>query len=74
MELVMKKFFRVFVPILLVLAILLCLFWYLFVYDRAFTRDVLLYSARYFDSNGNHALSAWFYDLAYEQFIADDYH
>ena len=70
----MKKTIRVLFPLILAIAIIVCSGWYLFEYDRAFTRDVLLYSARYFDSNGNHALSAWFYDLAYEQFIADDYH
>ncbi len=63
----MKKFFRIFIPILLILAIILCVGWYLFEYDREFTRDVLLSGARYFDRNGNTALAGWFYDRAYEQ-------
>lgn len=63
----MKKFFRVFIPILLVLAIVLCMGWYLFRYDREFTRDALLYGARYFDERGNRAIAAWFYDRAYDQ-------
>ena len=68
----MKKFFRVFVPILLVLAILLCLFWYLFVYDRAFTRDVLLHAARWSDRHDKPAVASWFYDLAYNQSVDSD--
>ena len=68
----MKKFLRVFVPILLVLAILVCLFWYLFVYDRAFTRDILLHGARYCDQHNKPAIAAWFYDLAYNQSVDSD--
>lgn len=68
----MKKFFRIFVPILLALAVLLCLFWYLFVYDRAFTRDVLLYGARVSDKHNNHGIASWFYDLAYNQSVDSD--
>ena len=68
----MKKFLRVFVPILMVIAIVLCLFWYLFVYDRAFTRDVLLYGARLSDKNNKPAIAAWFYDLAYNQSVDSD--
>ena len=63
----MKKFFRFLIPILLALAIVFCVAWYLFEYDREFTRDVLLSGARYFDNNGNTALAGWFYDRAYEQ-------
>ena len=63
----MKKAFRIIVPIILVFAILLCMGWYLFSYDRDFTRDSLLYCARYFDNRGNRALASWFYDRAYDQ-------
>lgn len=63
----MKKVLRILIPILLALAILFCIVWYLFVYDRAFTRDFLLYQARAFERSGNHAVAAWFYDRAYEQ-------
>lgn len=62
----MKSFFKVFIPILLALAIIFCLGWYLFTYDRDFTRDILLYSARYCDNRGNVTLSSWFYDRAYD--------
>lgn len=63
----MKKFFKILIPILLALAIIFCVAWYLFEYDREFTRDVLLSGARYFDRNGNTAIAGWFYDRAYEQ-------
>ena len=62
----MKKAFKILVPILLAAAILLGLAWYLFIYDRDFTRDILLQAARHFDSQGQHAIGAWFYDQAYE--------
>ena len=63
----MNKFFRVLIPIILVIAIIACIGWYLFVYDRDFTRDMLLQGARFFEDQGNHTISNWFYDQAYEQ-------
>lgn len=63
----MKKFFKVIIPIILVFAIVACVGWYLFIYDRDFTRDMLLNGARYFDEKGNHTISGWFYDQAYIQ-------
>lgn len=62
----MKKTFRVLVPLLLVITIIASIGWYLFVYDRDFTRDVLLSQARYSNIKGNTKLASWFYDLAYE--------
>lgn len=62
----MKRFFKILIPILLAFAIIFCLGWYLFAYDRDFTRDVLLYSARYCDNHGKVTLSSWFYDRAYD--------
>ena len=62
----MKKTFRFLVPLLLVIAIIASIGWYLFVYDRDFTRDVLLSQARYSNTRGNTKLASWFYDLAYE--------
>ena len=68
----MKKFFKIIIPILLFLVILASIGWYLFIYDRDFTRDMLLQGARYFDEQGNHAISGWFYDRAYEQAVDND--
>ena len=63
----MKKFFKILIPIILVIAIIACIGWYLLIYDRDFTRDMLLNGARYFEERGNHSVSSWFYDQAYEQ-------
>ena len=61
----MKKATRILVPLMLGLLILASIVWYLFVYDRAFTRDTLLSQARFHDLHGNARISAWCYDLAY---------
>ena len=53
------------VPLLLAVLIIASIGWYLFTYDRGFTRDFLLTQARYNDLHGNSRLSSWFYDLAY---------
>lgn len=68
----MKKFLRVFVPILFVIAILGGLIWYLLVYDKDFTRDALLTGARYFEAHGRLDTASWFYDRAYEQGSGSD--
>lgn len=62
----MKKLFKIIVPLVLVIAIIASIGWYLFVYDRNFTRDMLLQQARYNDMEGNTKLASWFYDLAYQ--------
>ena len=61
------KAIRVLIPLILTIAIIACIGWYLFIYDSEFTRDMLLQGARYFDSKGNRVVSAWFYDQAYLQ-------
>lgn len=61
----MKKFFRISIPILLTIAIILITCWYFLSYDKEFTRDLLLEGARYFESQGNLKVAAWFYDGAY---------
>ncbi len=62
----MKKSIRIIVPLLLAALIIASIGWYLFVYDRDFTRDMLLSQARYNNTQGNTKLASWFYDLAYE--------
>lgn len=62
----MKKFFRFIIPILLFALILASIFWYCFIYDRNFTRDMLLTQARYHSTDGNPRIASWFYDMAYE--------
>ena len=61
----MKKAARILIAIILTASIILGVAWYLLIYDRDFTRDVLLQSARYFDVQGQHAIAASLYDLAY---------
>ncbi len=63
----MKRSIRIIIPILLAVAIVLCLAWYLFIYDREFTRDMLLHSARILENRGKHETASQFYDLAYKQ-------
>ena len=48
----MKKFFRTLISLLLGLAVIAFIGWYLFSYDRDFTRDMLLSQARYHDEHG----------------------
>lgn len=68
----MKVFLKVFVPIVLAISIIFGIGWYLFVYDRDFTRDMLLQGARYFESNNDLNAASWFYDRAYEQGSGSD--
>jgi internalin A len=62
----MKRILKGIVPLLLIIGILLSIGWYIFVYDREFTRDMLISQARYFDSRGNSDYAAKLYDLAYD--------
>ena len=62
----MKKAIRFVVSLVLAIAIIGSIGWYLFVYDRDFTRDGLLSQARDQDLYGNSRLSSWFYNMAYE--------
>lgn len=68
----MKKSVRIVVPIILALVIILCSAWYLFIYDREFTRDMFLHAARAFEAGGKPQMSAWCYDLAYQQYSDND--
>ncbi len=61
----MKKAAKFLMPLVLGVLIVASIIWYLFVYDRDFTRDTLLNQARYQNVHGNSRLSSWFYDAAY---------
>ncbi len=69
----MKRFLKVIVPLLLAVAILFSIGWYLLEYDPEFTRDLLLSQARLMEKNGNMTAAVWFYDLAYAQSIENDH-
>lgn len=64
----MKKFLKIFLPIFLALCILCGTVWYFLVYDRDMTRDILLSCARFFDKQGETAVSGWLYDITFENF------
>ena len=68
----MKDKFKRILPILLAIVVICSIAWYLFVYDRDFTRDMLIDQARYCESQGRHSMAAWFYNLAYIQSGEDD--
>lgn len=68
----MKVFLKVFVPVILAIAIIIGIGWYLFVYDKDFTRDMLLHGARHFEASGDLSIASWFYDRAYEQGSGSD--
>ena len=68
----MKRALRVIVPLLLVLVVLGSAVWYFMVYDQAFTKELLLRGARYFEHSGNQEISTFLYDVAYSQSSQDD--
>lgn len=63
----MKRFLKIFVPILLSMIIVFGIGWYLISYDRVFTQDVFLSGARHFSNAGNTTVSNVLYDWAYRQ-------
>ena len=67
MEHTMNKVLKILLPILLAICVIVSAGWYLFVYDRDFTRDMLVTCARHSESGGHHNLATWFYNLAYAQ-------
>lgn len=68
----MKHNLKRILPILLAIIVICSMVWYLFIYDRDFTRDMLIGSARYFEEHGNHAFASWFYDQAYSHSGGND--
>ena len=68
----MKQNLKRILPVLLVMLVIASMVWYLFVYDRDFTRDMLIELARYSEKQGNPAVAAWLYDRAYEQSGGDE--
>ncbi|MEE1328208.1 MAG: hypothetical protein UHS47_06665, partial [Oscillospiraceae bacterium] len=69
----MKKAIKIIVPLVMIIAIIASIGWYLFVYDRDFTRDMLLNQARYYSDNRNDKAASWFYGLAYEYTSQDEH-
>ncbi|MBQ6890190.1 MAG: leucine-rich repeat domain-containing protein [Oscillospiraceae bacterium] len=61
----MKRALKILLPLVLIAVLIASAVWYLTVYDRDFTRDMLLNQARKSEASGYHKLGEWFYDLAY---------
>lgn len=68
----MKRSAKRLLPIFLCVVILCSIIWYLFIYDRGFTHELLLGTARFFEDQGQHTIATWFYNQAYEQSDNDD--
>ena len=68
----MKKTIKILVCVLLVLAIITSVAWYLFEYDTDFTRDILLRHAYRLEKNGRNSAAVWLYNLAYHQADEND--
>ena len=68
----MKKALKVIIPLLLTVAVICSMAWYFLVYDQAFTKDLLLWSARTLEQEGKHELAAWLYNVTYQQASFED--
>ena len=68
----MKKALKVIIPLMLTITVICSMAWYFLVYDQAFTKDMLLWSARTLEQEGKHELAAWLYNVTYEQASFDD--
>lgn len=62
----MKKIMKWLIPLLLIVALIASMCWYLFVYDREIVRDFLMAQARGCAKNGHFDMATWFYNLAYD--------
>ena len=67
----MKKIMKRIVPLLLVVALIASLCWYVLVYDRETVRDFLMAQARSCAQNGHFEAATWFYDVSYK-FAGED--
>ena len=67
----MKKIMKRIVPLLLVVALIASVCWYIFVYDRETVRDFLMAQARSCAQNGHFEAAAWLYDISYD-FAGED--
>lgn len=68
----MKRSAKRLLPFFLCVVILCSIIWYLFIYDRGFTQDILLSSARFFEEKGAHNVATWLYNQAYAQSDNDE--
>ncbi len=68
----MKRFLKIFLPILLSLVILLGVAWYFLEYDKTLTQTILMDLSHHFSNKGDYNTAAWLNDLAFNHFGNDD--
>ncbi len=68
----MKRFLKIFLPILLSLVILLGVAWYFLEYDKMLTQSLLMDLSHHFSNKGDYNTAAWLNDLAFNHFGNDD--
>ncbi len=68
----MKRFLKIFLPVLLSLVILLGVGWYFLEYDKTLTQTILMDLSHHFSNKGDYTTAAWLNDLAFNHFGNDD--
>ena len=68
----MKRFLKIFLPILLSIVIVLGVAWYFLVYDKMLTQSILMDLSHHFSNRGDYNAAAWLNDLAFNHFGNDD--
>ena len=68
----MKRFLKIFLPILLSIVILVGVGWYFLEYDKMLTQTILMDLSHHFSNKGNYDTAAWLNDLAFNHFGNDD--
>ncbi len=68
----MKRFLKIFLPILLSVVILIGIGWYFLEYDKYLTQSILMDLSHHFSNRGDYEIAAWLNDLAFNYFGNDD--
>ena len=71
-EIKMKRFLKIFLPILLSIAIIAGIGWYFLEYDKPLTQSILMDLSHYFSGRGDYNTAAWLNDLAFNHFGNND--
>ena len=64
----MKRFLKIFLPVLLALVILIGVGWYFLEYDKMLTQTILMDLSHHFSNRGDYNTAAWLNDLAFNHF------
>ena len=68
----MKRVLRILVPLVMAVAIVLCIGWYFMQYDTTFTRNLLVHHAQQLQSQGKLDAAIRYYQLAYRNSSDND--